>query len=721
MKRSSSDSPPISCLQPGYFLSWRGHQYRVLSGEPDDTLLLQLEEVTTGAREAVRVEALFTVAEDEKDIPVFAPTLSALQKELEHRFPPPKPTHAVSLPTHLLQQATHIITVVEAVEQAIAAAEARAHLQNEPFRRTPALRQACAQLADPVHPSTYYRYRQLYLKYGGDRGQIASALRRSTFNQSRMEKAQLHFVDTLIMRFYARSQALRLRPLTVYRIARSTLQRTHGLWVDPARCHGAVPENLVEELLNPDLPLQAIVDNPEKKELLKPITLPSRGWFYQYLRWFEHQPDLGKAVITTRYGKETWEREHLVFDTFAARASLPLQYVFADHWLLHVFTVDEATRSRLDRLWLTLLLDAYSRGVLGMTLAYEVPCVETVQSALRHAIWPKISHQELDIEGEWVCYGIPQQLFLDNAWAHHAYSVQNLARAIGQGGRYSTIDLVYRPPYKGRYGALVERFFGNLSGQVKELLPGALRAGDRRSLRQAGQEACLLYQDIYRIIHQLILVYQHTPHHELGGLTPHEKWVEGMAWGAPLVPVLTPSVERLFWRMSPKPRVITAKGVCAFGLHYWSPALSTMERVGLDGRPTPYHFSYEPADISRLALFQDGQWMGDVYAKELRLADGSTRSFSFWEQKMAQTLAREDGQRVRDWLAYIHEIDALSRQRLAEKKQHQRLQARGATGSTRRPADTASEVAAVLEGKMATPDYTDLLTDFLTDGQEGIR
>jgi hypothetical protein len=97
----------------------------------------------------------------------------------------------------------------------------------------------------------------------------------------------------------------------------------------------------------------------------------------------------------------------------------------------------------------------------------------------------------------------------------------------------------------------------------------------------------------------MIVTYQHTPHRELGGMTPHQKWLEGLQFGPPLAPPLTPAVERLFWRMSPETRVISSKGVCAFGLHYWSPELSGAQRVGLDGRPVQYHFHYEPADISR--------------------------------------------------------------------------------------------------------------------------
>lgn len=379
-----------------------------------------------------------------------------------------------------------------------------------------------------------------------------------------MDKAQLHFVDTHILRFYARSRSLRPRPLTLYRIVQSAFERTNGLWLDPEQGTARVPENVVEELLNPKLPTQAILDNPEKSRLLRPIALPSRSWFYQYLRWFEHQPEQGKEVMIARHGQEMWERELLLFDTFVTRATLPLQYVFADHWLVDVFTVDEATRSRLDRLWLTLLIDAYSRSVLGLALLYEAPALNRSKApcAMRSGPKRRTKNWESRVSGSVTgshssCPSTMPGLTTRSAW--------RTWRVIGQGGRYSSIDLVFRPPYKGRYGALIERFFGNLSGRVKELLPGAIRSGDARSLHQAAKDACLLYQDIYRLIHQMIVAYQHTPHHELGGLTPSQKWVAGMQFRHPLVPPLTPALERLFWRMSPRRGSSAAKGYAPLG------------------------------------------------------------------------------------------------------------------------------------------------------------
>jgi putative transposase len=336
------------------------------------------------------------------------------------------------------------------------------------------------------------------------------------------------------------------------------------------------------------------------------------------------------------------------------------------------------------------LIDAYSRSVLGMALLYEAPSIISIQSALRHAIWPKLSHQEVGIKEEWVCYGIPQQLFLDNAWAHHSHSLENLARTISQGGRYNSIDLVFRPPYRGRYGALIERLFGNFSGQFKELLLSGIATSQAKAVSNAARRACLLYQDIDTIIQQMIVRYQHTPHGELAGMTPHQKWLEGWQLGyGGWPPPLTEAIERLFWRRSPKTRVISSKGVCAFGMHYWSPVLDQLPRQGRDGQRVPYQFSYEPADISRLALFKDQKWLGDVYTKELRRTDGSYRG--------------SQGQSSQDWLKLVTELNELEQQRLAEKKR-----------AARQKKDLAAPPA--VETIAIEQDYTDLILGFVSQG-----
>ena len=229
-----------------------------------------------------------------------------------------------------------------------------------------------------------------------------------------------------------------------------------------------------------------------------------------------------------------------------------------------------------------------------------------------------------------------------------------------------------------------------------------------------------MYEDLYRFFQETIVVYQHTPHHELGGLTPHEKWLEGMQFGPPLVPPLTPAIDQLFWRIAPETRVITNKGVAAFGMHYWSPDLQGVSRVGWDKELIRYHFSYDPANISHIALFRDGKQVSLLEAKELRQADGSTMSISLWEQRLAQAMAQKKGFSTRDWLKHIHELDELHQRRLAEKKKAHRMGQTMVVKSVKAEPQTmkaALEQVTVTETKQS---YTEWLASFV-DGRSTTR
>jgi hypothetical protein len=628
----------------GTELQWQGTTYRILAVKWD-ALLLELQDLKSGVEIILEMSVLWGANPHlSPDIP--ASTLTS-----------------AGLPEQWLTKARQIIAVVETVAKRLSAAEREAYLIGVPFRHTESLKQIVRGLKPSLGLTSYYQYRRLYQQYGGDSLQIAASFRRSTYNQTRMSAAQLHFIDQIILVYGMRRPPR--RPRTLYQIAQSVWEHTGGHWLDPQRCSSDISAQLVHELLDHDLPFDFIVQHPEKAPLLTAIDMPSQSWFYRYWHWFEAQPERGRQVFTRRYGEESWEQEMLVFDTFAHRATMPLQYVFADHWLVDVFTVDDQTRQERQRLWLTLLVDAYSRCILGMALLYEHPSILSIQSALYHAIWLKTSHQALELEGQWNCFGIPLQLFLDNAWAHHSYSLEDLARGISCGGEYNSMDLVFRPPYKGRYGALVERLFGNLSARMKAELPGAVVSSQPKAVGQAVQEACLLYDDVNRFLHREILTYLHTPHRELNGMTPHQKWQNWLATAVPRVPLPDAAVQRLFWRMHYQPRVITHEGVSAFGMKYVSPELSRAERIGRDGRPVFYHFRYDPQDISRLALFREGRWVCDVFAKELRLADGTYRAVSLAERKLAHAAARTTGS-GRDWLRFVNEAEQLYRQRRRE-------------------------------------------------------
>jgi hypothetical protein len=651
-------------LRPGQYLYWQRRIYRIIALHYESALQILTQTIPEAEHVPISLLDLFAQPTPDTETVLVASSLEALTKQIEERYASEAKLGAVlasDLPENFVVRAHLIMHIVETVRCLVSQEEQRAQAQGEPFSQTQALRRALAichgsRIHVPVNGThqehiihvgltTYYKYERLYTLYQGDTALIATSFHRSSFRHSHLSRAQFHFVDTCLLLYYGNARVTKTR---VYRLAVDILDtRTQGWWVDPDRCGADIPEDLVTELLDLKLPLQAILDNPEKAALLVKIEMPSPAWFYGYANYLEASPDQGKAIITKRLGKDMWDQYYLIFDTFVKRAQLPLQYVFADHWLVDAWIVDEQTRSQTSRLWLTLLLDAYSRAIVGMALLSEGPCIESIQTALQHAIWPKTSHTACGVAGEWSTYGIPQQLFLDNAWAHHSHSLENLARTIALGGRYNSIDLVFRPPYKGRYGAIIERLFKNFSGQLQELVKGAIFGPTAKHARESAKEACLLYTDLDRILHQLVVIYQHTPHRELQGRTPHQVWSEGIASsGLPMIPPLSAGLERSFMRLYPDVRSITSRGIAAFGLHYWSVELGGLARRERTGKAIDYQFRYTPADISRIALFHDGVWVGDAQARELQQADGSVRQVSQAEWTQAKQRVRDHNQQA---------------------------------------------------------------------------
>lgn len=651
-------------LQAGHWFLYASESFEIIAWNSEKPLDVDARSGIGGTERHFTILELFGAP----SVTRFAPTRKELENGTEMLFP--RVADMSTLPEHLLKRADHIIQIVEVVQSEIESNKRQCQLFGKQFSLTEAIQLACQSLASPVSPPVYYVYRRLYQDNLGDRALITAALHRKTWGKTQIEPNALHFINTVIQRFYRSNPPLRIQ--TVYNIAQQLWQYNRHWWLDIGQAAGRDFEDLLERLLNGRKGIDDLLSDPAQIQRLVQIKLPSRSWFYGYASWFKTQPGEGEAAYVVRHGQADWNANFLMFDRFAQTAVLPLQYVFADHYLLDVLHVDDEFREVVGRLWLTVLIDAFSRAVLGIYLAYETPCIESIQGALRHAIWPKLGLDQYGIYLPWNCYGTPQHLSLDNAWAHHSYSLEELAKSLGGGGRYTQMELVFRPPYQARYGALVERLFGNLSGQIREILPGTILQPDQRHWHNANQAACLLYRDIVRIVNQLVVDYLHTPHRELDGMTPHEKWLGGLKLMTPLPPPLTPQMERSFWRLNPETRSATREGLALFGLHYWSVELAGLRSPDRQGRQRRYHLRYNADDVSRVAVFENGIWLGDGYARELRMADGSYESVSLWELELAKDLIRQQDPQHRlrphSWLVHILEARELIEQRQTEQR-----------------------------------------------------
>jgi hypothetical protein len=140
---------------------------------------------------------------------------------------------------------------------------------------------------------------------------------------------------------------------------------------------------------------------------------------------------------------------------------------------------------------------------------------------------------------------------------------------------------------------------------------------------------------------------------------------------------------------------------------------------------------YDPTDLSRLAVFEHGIWLGDGYARELRLPDGHYEPVSLWELNLAKALVRSQTQqrqpRPHSWLIHLLEARELIAQRQAEqrliRRKVEQLQTRrqGRPSSTTQPqhqeleAAQLQETAQAMDGAMQDLDPRTRLLETLSE------
>ena len=118
---------------------------------------------------------------------------------------------------------------------------------------------------------------------------------------------------------------------------------------------------------------------------------PSRTTVYRILQP-EIQKQQSKRTASLRQGRALgWRGDRLLI---TAREGIELaiewgnQVWQCDHTKIDILVVDQAGEV-LGRPWLTIVVDTYSRCIIGLPLGFDAPSAQVVGLALRHAVLPK--------------------------------------------------------------------------------------------------------------------------------------------------------------------------------------------------------------------------------------------------------------------------------------------------------------------------------------------
>ena len=166
-----------------------------------------------------------------------------------------------------------------------------------------------------------------------------------------------------------------------------------------------------------------------------------------------------------------------------------------DHTRLDVRLVDEF--GVLDRPWLTIIIDSYSRCLMGFYLGFESPSSQIDALALRHAILPKSYSSDYGLRNEWNAYGVPTYFYTDGGKDFRSiHLTEQIAVQLG-----FTCSLRRRPSD----GGIVERFFRTLNDNVLRELPGYTGANVQERPENVDRNASLTLKDLELILVRYIV------------------------------------------------------------------------------------------------------------------------------------------------------------------------------------------------------------------------
>lgn len=286
------------------------------------------------------------------------------------------------------------------------------------------------------------------------------------------------------------------------------------------------------------------------------------------------------------------------------KADYPLQIVQIDHTKMDVIIVDEETRQPIGRPFITVAIDIYSRMITGYHLSLDAPSGLSVAMCVANSILPKKEWlMQMDIDSNWDVWGFMDTLHADNG-------AEFRAEALIEACRINEINLQWRPVNKTNYGGHIERLIGTLMKKVHEI-PGTTFSNIRERFGYDSEgNAIMTFHELERWLATFITKIYHKQKHSTLGMSPENKWEEGV-FGTPAqkgmgLPPVPASPETLLIDFLPmEKRKIRKTGVHINNLQYYDFVLRSFMKDPSTNKNKEYTFRIDPNDISYIWFYEE--------------------------------------------------------------------------------------------------------------------
>jgi putative transposase len=338
--------------------------------------------------------------------------------------------------------------------------------------------------------------------------------------------------------------------------------------------------------------------------------------------------------LTAKQGRRATKQELTQYGA-TKYPTIPLERVEIDHTRSDIIVIDKGDFLPLGRLTLTYCLDTATRYPLGYYLGFEPPSYYTVMECLYCTIWPKGNVREkYGTEHDWIAYGIPYMLAIDNGKEFIGRDLQDACNLLG-------IILQRTPVKTPHFKAAVERMFGTLNTGLLHTLPGTTfsniwQRGDYDSLKQA----CISLGDLDKMMHIFLVdIYAEDFHRGLASI-PARRWEEATKNGFfPRLPSSAKELRILLGRVGY--RIIQSYGIEFESLRYNCSDLTLLRTRMRKQENKQIKFKYHPSDLSRIYVYDS---FDKQYIEVPALAQEYTRNLSLWKHRVIRNfvLSQQD-------------------------------------------------------------------------------
>ncbi len=321
-------------------------------------------------------------------------------------------------------------------------------------------------------------------------------------------------------------------------------------------------------------------------------------------------------------------------------ADFPLSVVQVDHTPVDIILVDDLHRLPIGRPWLTLLIDVYSRMVLGFYISFDPPGNLSLGLCLAHAFLPKEQWlAKHNIETPWPCWGVPRTIHADNAKEFRGNMLQMACKEYG-------ISLEWRPVATPHYGAHIERLLGTLNREIHTAPGSTFSNPASRGEYDSEAHAAMTLSEFETWFAVLCVEAYHQKLHSGIGMPPIAKWQEGILGSNKKPGIGMPQrildEQRLKLDLMPfETRTVQQYGIVWDHIEYQHDVLRRwIDAPDPDNPKLKRKFlcRRDPRDISTI-WFYDPE-VHQYYAIPYR--NTSRPAISIWELREAERLATED-------------------------------------------------------------------------------